>query len=665
MQKARDAQSGFQQAVKLYRKGDLRRALTQCQNALKLEPRSVPGLHLLGGIQFRLGEAAQAIATFDRLLAISPGNAEALNHRGVALQQLVRLKEALASFDSALRLKPAYPEALNNRAIVLRDLDRPEDALQSIDRAISLAGENVGSLCNRGGILAAVGRFDEALASFDRALALDPRSATALNARASQLHVLGRVGEALETYRKLIEVDPSRPYVFGSLIDAKLTASEWNGLDETVADVIRRVEKGEAAIHPFPFSWICDSPALQLRCAEIYGAREWPAPARAAPAIVPQRRERPRLGYLSGDFRDHPVAYGFAGLLERHDRSKFEVVALSYGGDDGSDMRKRIERGVDRFVSLRQQGLEETVAAIRAEQIDVLIDLAGFTGGGRIGNRGAALAHRLAPLQVNHQGQPTGAKFFDYIISDHVIVPERLRPFYRENVVRLPDCCLPIDTSFTIAPEKPARADEGLPPDAFVFCCFNSIYKLLPAMFDVWMRLLHRVPDSVLWLRQFNDTIVGNLRREAESRGVSPDRLIFAKRAPMPQHLARHQLADLFLDTFPMGAQTTGWQALFAGLPFISRSGETFFSRASVSVLQAAGLPELCVGSVEEYEALALKLAQDRTLLGTLRERLQTGRSNQPLFDSERYRRHLETAYQLMYERSLAGQAPAGFDVPP
>src|SRR5215475_6043976 len=360
MHKARDAQSGFQQAVKLYRRGDLRRALTQCQNALKLEPRSVPGLHLLGGIQLRLGQAAQAVATFDRLLAIQPGNAEALNHRGVALQQLVRLKEALASFDSALRFKPAYPEALNNRSIVLRDLDRPEEALQSIDRAISLAGENVGSLCNRGGILAALSRYDEALASFDRALALDPRSATALNARASQLHVLGRIGEAMKTYQKLIEVDPGRPYVFGSLLDAKLTGSDWHGLDEIVADVVRRVEKGEPAIHPFPFSWVCDSPALQRRCAEIYGAREWPAPAQAAPAIVPQRRDRLRLGYLSGDFRDHPVAYGFASLLERHDRSKFEVVALSYGGDDGSDMRKRIERGVDRFVSLREQGLDET-----------------------------------------------------------------------------------------------------------------------------------------------------------------------------------------------------------------------------------------------------------------------------------------------------------------
>jgi predicted O-linked N-acetylglucosamine transferase (SPINDLY family) len=661
----RTAQSGFQQAVKLYRRGDLRRALAQCQNALKVEPRSVPGLHLLGGIQFRLGEAAQAIATFDRLLAINPGNAEALNHRGVALQQLVRLKEALASFDSALRFKPAYPEALNNRAIVLRDLDRPEEALQSIDRAISLAGENVGSLCNRGSILSALQRYDEALAMYDRALALDGRSATALSLRANLLHMRGRIAEAVKAYQALITIDPVRPYIRGALIDAKLTGCDWADLDETVNNAIRRVNKGEPAIHPFILSWICDSPALQRRCAEIYGVREWPAPEQAAPAIVPQRRARLRLGYLSGDFHEHPVAYGFASLLERHDRSKLEVVAFSYGVDDGSDMRKRIERGVDRFVSLREQGLEETVAAIRAEQIDIVIDLAGFTGGGRSGNRGVALAHRLAPLQVNHQGQPTGAKFFDYIISDHVIVPERLRPFYRENVVRMPDCCLPVDTSLTIAPEKQQRADEGLPPDAFVFCCFNSIYKLLPAMFDVWMRLLHRVPSSVLWLRQFNDTIVGNLRREAESRGIAPDRLIFAKRAPMPQHLARHQLADLFLDTFPMGAQTTGWQALFAGLPFISRSGETFFSRASVSVLRAAGLPELCVGSVEEYESLAFKLTQDRALLATLRERLQAARSSQPLFDSERYRRHLETAYQLMYERSLAGQAPAGFDVPP
>ena len=625
MHKARDAQSGFQQAVKLYRRGDLRRALAQCQSALKLQPRSVPGLHLLGAIQLRLGEAAHAVATFDRLLAIQPGNAEALNHRGVALQQLVRLNDALASFDSALRFRPAYPEALNNRATVLKDLDRLEDALQSIDRALSLAGESVASLCNRGNILAALQRHDEALAMYDRALALDGRSAAALSSRANLLHLRGRIAEAVQTYQKLLTVDPARPYVRGAMVDAKLTGCDWTDL----------------------------------------GAREWPAPAQAAPAIVLQRRTRPRLGYLSGDFREHPVAYGFASLLERHDRSRFEVVALSYGGDADSDMRKRIERGVDRFVDLRQYGLEETVAAIRAEQIDILIDLAGFTGGGRSGNRGAALAYRPAPLQVNHQGQPTGASFFDYIISDHVIVPERLRPFYRENVVRLPDCCLPTDNSQPIAPRKPERTDEGLPPDAFVFCCFNTIHKLQPAMFDVWMRLLQRVPGSVLWLRQNNDAVVGNLRREAASRDISPDRLVFAQRKPMPEHLARHQLADLFVDTFPMGAQTTGWHSLFAGLPFMTIGGETFFSRASRSLLQAAGLPELCVDSLEAYEGLALKLAQEPDLLAMFRERLHAARSTQPLFDSERYRRHLETAYQLMYERCLAGEAAADFDVPP
>jgi predicted O-linked N-acetylglucosamine transferase (SPINDLY family) len=665
MQKAKDAQSGFQQAVKLYRRGDLRRALAQCQSALKLQPRSVPGLHLLGAIQLRLDEAIQAVATFDRLLAINPGNAEALNHRGVALQQLVRLKDALASFDAALKSKPAYPEALNNRATVLKDLDRPQEALQSIDRSLSLAGDSVAALCNRGTILSALQRDDEALAMYDRALALDGRSAVALSSRANVLYARGRIDEAVRTYQKLLTVDPARPYVVGSMIDAKLTGCDWTDLGETVADAIRRVERGEPAIHPFTFSWICDSPALQRRCAEIYGAREWPAPARAAPAITLQRRPRVRLGYLSGDFREHPVAYGFASLLERHDRARFEVVALSYGGDADSDMRKRVERGVDRFVDLRQHGLEETVAAIRAEQVDIMIDLAGFTGGGRGGNRGAALAYRLAPIQVNHQGQPTAAKFFDYIISDHVVVPQRLRPFYREKIVRLPDCCLPTDNSQTIAPGKPARAAEGLPPDAFVFCCFNTIHKLQPATFDVWMRLLHRVPGSVLWLRQNNDAVVGNLRREAASRDISPDRLVFAQRKPMPEHLARHQLADLFLDTFPMGAQTTGWHSLFAGLPFISRIGETFFSRASGSLLQAAGLPELCVDTVEEYEGLALKLAQDPVLLGGFRERLRAARLTQPLFDSERYRRRLETAYQLMYERCLAGEAPADFDVPP
>lgn len=656
--------SGFQLAVAHYRQGQWALAAQHCQAALQQDPRNVSGLQLLAVIQLRLGDAQSSVDTFDRLLRIVPDAPDAHMNRGVALQQLTRLREARASFDAAVKFRPAYPEALANRATVLAELDALPDALASIDRALEVGGPNPINLSIRGNVLALLKRDEEALQMYDRALALDARSLPALIQRAGLLHLRGRIDEAVQAYERVLAVAPNRPDILGILLDARLTGCDWTTFAELSADIVRRVEKGEPAAHPFIFLWICDQPALQLRCCEIYAAREWPEPRSPAPALAARRRERIRLAYLSADFQEHPVAYGFASLFERHDRARFEVLGLSYGVNDGSDMRRRVERAVDKFIDLRTYGLTETVDVLRELEIDILVDLAGFTGGGRGGNRGAVLAHRVAPIQVNHQGFGTGARFLDYIIADHVTAPERLLPFYREHVVRLPGCSLPTDCSQAIAPLATTRTAQGLPESGFVFCCFNSSHKILPAVFDVWMSLLKTVPGSVLWLRERNQSMVMRLRHEATQRGVAPERLVFAGRAPLPDHLARHQLADLFIDTSPFGAHTTGWHALWAGLPFITIAGETFASRASASLLMAAGLPELVVSSLAEYEALARDLALAPDRLAALRERLRQARSTAPLFDPERYRRQLETAYELMHARSLEGKPPADFDVP-
>jgi protein O-GlcNAc transferase len=664
MAKAVPSQADFQRAVGLYRRGQLQAAESQCQQALKQQPRSLPGLHLLGVIQLRLRKTGEAVETFDRLLAIDAQNAEALNHRGVALQQLVRLQDARASFEAALRLRPAYPEALGNLATVLIDLDELQLALASIDRALGSGGPHPANLTIRGNVLGRLGRDDEALQMYDQALALDPRAMPALIQRAALLHLRGWIDEAVLAYQRLREVAPDRPDLPGLLLEVRLAGCDWTGFTEASADITRRVERGEPASHPFPFLWYCDSPALQLTCAETYAAREWPVPRMSAPAFVRRRRDRIRLAYLSPDFRAHPVAYGFASLLERHDRSRFEVLGLSYGLNDGSEMRGRVEHAVDRFIDLREHGLDDTVAALRGMEIDILVDLAGFTGGGRAGNRGVVLAHRVAPIQVNHQGFGTGAPFFDYIICDQVTTPDHLLPFHREKVVRLPECSLPVDCSQIIAPLATDRAAQGLPEKGFVFCCFNSSHKILPAMFDVWARLLNAVPGSVLWLRESNRAMIAHLRQQARKRGIAEERLVFAGYAPLAEHLARHRLADLFLDTSPFGAHTTGWHALWAGLPLISIAGQSFASRASVSLLASAGLADLGIDSVQAYEALALDLAHNPERLTSVRARLQMARATAPLFDSERYRRHLEAAYGEMYEGWLAGKSPAAFDVP-
>jgi predicted O-linked N-acetylglucosamine transferase (SPINDLY family) len=325
-------------------------------------------------------------------------------------------------------------------------------------------------------------------------------------------------------------------------------------------------------------------------------------------------------------------------------------------------MRLRLVQAFDRFIELGKLGDLEAAQLIQREQIDILVDLSGFTAG----NRASILGYRPAPILVNGQGFGMGLPFVDYVISDPVTAPDRLQEaMYREKVVRLPDTWITTDTVQPIAEETPSRADEGLPETGFVFCCFGTHYRITPAVFDIWMRLLAEVPGAVLWLRHDTDESRANLIKEAKARGIATDRLVFARRVELDVHLARHRLADLFLDTFPCGVQTTASHALWAGLPLLTTLGETFASRTTASILHAAGLPELVVDSLADYEGLALALARDPERLAALRARLAANRATAPLFDSERYRRHVEQAYLQMIERQLSGQPPAGFDVQP
>ena len=654
-----DPRSIFQLAVGHYRQGQLELAETKCRAALKSQPTNAAGLHLLAMIQFRQGRSDDAVATFDKLLRLQPASPDVLNHRGVALQQGQRFEEALASFDSALRVKPDYEQALNNRSTALKDLGRFAEALEAIDRTLAISPKSVSAICNRGAILRDLDRPEEALACFDQALVLEPMSPVALNARARVLYFLKRLKEASETFQQLLQVDPARPLLRGLIFEVKLGACDWSDFDETVADITARVEKGEAVEHPLNFAWYTQSAAAEARCTDIFAARTWPLPRKPLPAPPRYKHDRIRLAYFSPDFREHPISYMFAGLVERHDRQRFEVSAISYGASDGSAMRARLERSFDRFVDVRTVPDLKVAQLIREQQIDVVVDLAGFTAN----NRGAVLAYRPAPLVVNFQGFGTGAPFIDYVIADRQTVPAGFERYYREKIVRMPDSWAVTDNSARIAEVPPSRAELGLPEQGFVFCAFNGANKIMPAMFDVWMRLLRAVDGSVLWLRYDNDQACANLRREAERRGVSGDRLVYARRMEIAGHLARHRHAGLFLDTYPYGAHTTTGHAMWAGLPVLTMRGETFVSRVGASMLNAIGLSELIVELFAEYEALALKLAREPDCLAALRQKLMAGRTTAPLFDTNRYARHIESAYSAMVERHRRGQAPASFDV--
>ncbi|MFO1322777.1 MAG: tetratricopeptide repeat protein [Burkholderiales bacterium] len=635
-------------------------ALQSFARALAVRPDFVEALGNRAAVETELGRFADALATCDRVLALNAQWPDGWNNRGVALQGLARHGEALASFERALELRPGAPVALHNRAAALLALGRPADALESCERALARAPDYADALVTRGVALHELARHEEAIASFDRALTLRPRFAKALQNRGVALSFLRRHDEAARDLAAALALDASLPFADGALLRSRLQCCAWADFDSLRDRVVRGVRGGAPVCDPSTFLAVADAPGDALACAQIW-ARRLPAPS---PLWRGERygHDRIRVAYLSADLREHATAYLLAEVLERHDRSRFDVTAVSWGPAETSAMRARLVAAVERFVDVEGRGDEDVAKWLRAQEIDIAVDLKGYTFQGRPG----ILAHRPGPVQVSYLGYPgtLGMPHADYVIGDATVIPEGAEADYRESVIRLPDSYQPNDRQRAIAESTPARSALGLPARGFVFCSFNNTYKIVPEQFAGWMRLLREVEGSVLWLLEGNPLVSGNLRREAQARGVAGSRLVFAPRLPPAEHLARHRQADLFLDTLPCNAHTTASDALWAGLPVVTCLGRTFAGRVAGSLLRAAGLPELVTASAADYEALALRLARRPDELAALREKLSAHRLTCALFDSGRYVRHLESAYETMWARAQRGEPPRSFAVP-
>lgn len=600
------------------------------------------------GLLQALGRLEEAQAGYKQVLAASPDDVAALFSRGLVLVELGRLAEALASYDRALAIKPDFVEVLNNRGIALTRLGRKAEALESYDRAVACNPGYAEAFNNRGALLAEMGRHDAALASYDRALEIKPDFPGFLDNRAGLFRLTGQHERAAQDYSRLLELTPGDGQALGYKLYANTQICQWNQRDSDKARLTRHI-MADANILPFTALLLSDSCAAHLRCARNYARRKYPAAAKPLWAGERYSHDRIRIAYLSADFHLHATAHLMAELFERHDRARFEVSAWSFGPETGDAMRERLRRAFEQFNDVRDASDDDVAARLRAAEVDIAVDLKGYSKG----CRPAIFARRVAPIQVNYLVYPgtTGAEYMDYIIGDAEVIPEGHEAYYSEQVVRLPDSYQVNDSKRVIAEHVPSRTEAGLPGSGFVFCCFNNNYKITPEVFDVWMRLLQQVDGSVLWLLQDNAAASRNLRLEAAARGVDPRRLVFAARKLPPDHLARHRLADLFLDTLPCNAHTTASDALWAGLPVLTCRGQYFAGRVAASLLRAIGLPELIVDDLTGYEALALRLAQAPEELAALKSRLAKNRMTHPLFDIDRYRHHLESAYVTMIER--------------
>ncbi|MCA3361711.1 MAG: tetratricopeptide repeat protein [Roseomonas sp.] len=645
----------------LQKQGSHRDAVIFLTGFLDKQRASLETLISLGSGFLGLRDYPRALALFERLAAASPRSAKTLIGRGVALSGQNRHEEAIETLDAALTIDPLDAEALIGKGVALKALRRLPEAIETYRRAIEVAPRAVNAHLNLGNALALLHRHEEALACYERVLALDPNSAEALNYEGNSLNALNRQSEAVARFEKAVTLDPSITEALSSLVYTKQRRWDWAGLPEQRQLLLDRVRARQYVANPFALLGICDDPELHQIAARAY-TRETlpPAPSVQSPQAI--TRDRLRIGYFSADFRNHAIMQLLVGALECHDRDAFEIHAFSYGPEVEDPMRARIRATMDHFHDCPRLSDGAIIAAARKAGLDIAVDLNGYTQDARL----APFALRLAPLQVSYLGYPgtVGADFLDYILADATVLPMDQQRFYDEKIVHLPDSYQANDDRRVIAPATPSRAEAGLPADGFVYCCFNNAYKITPEIFASWMRIMAAVPGSVLWLLSSDAEAMARLRAIAEAARVDPSRLVFGPPLPSAQHLARHRLADLFLDTLPYNAHTTASDALWAGLPVLTQLGQAFAGRVAASLLNAVGLPEMITRDAAAYEALAIALGRDPARAAALKAKLAAALPTAPLFNTPRFTRHLEGAYRMMWQRHAAGLAPEGFAVP-
>ena len=643
-------------------------ALAGVDRLLGLLPNSAEAWLGRSNILFELKRYDEALSAADRAVAFKSNLAEAWHARGNVFNEAKRHQEALAAYDKALALNPKFVGAWYGRGNVLKELKNYSEALAAYDKALALEPNFIMAWLGRGNLLNGLKRSDEALIAFDRAVAISNQAkgimpkrdlAQAWFGRGNALAQSKRHDAAADAYAQALGMDRQHAFAKGAFLHQRMLCCAWEGLDELIAEIEKDILAGRLAAEPFGWQAAATTPQSLRRCAELFNAERYPAKASGAVSRPARDGRKIRIGYVSGELRDQATSHLIVGVLEHHDKSSFEIYAFDNGWNDGSEIRRRIEAAVPTIIGISQLDDQSAAAVIRDQQIDILINLNGYFGEGRTG----VFAERAAPIQVNYLGFPgtLGAPYMDYIIADACVIPPGDEEFYTEKVVYLPECYQANDDRKQIAGRPFSRGECGLPAEGFVFCCFNNNYKITPEVLNSWMRVLRRVDGSVLWLLEDNVSAVSNLRKETAARGVNPERLVFAKRIPLADHLARHRLAGLFLDTLPYTAHTTASDALWAGLPVLTRIGNTFPGRVAASLLQAVGLGELITTSQKDYEELAVTLAAEPQRLISIKRKLEENRSL--LFDTGLFTRRLESAYKAMHERCRAANPPSHIHV--
>lgn len=641
---------------------------------------------VLGAVQKQTGKPTEALRSMLKSLQINSKDAETHNNVGVTLKELGRLKEALKSYKKALMLEPNYAEAYNNLGAVYHELRCLQKALGSYAKAIEINFNYATAYYNMGITLKSLDRFDEAIASYTKAIEINPNFAEAYNNIGIVFKEQNKLKEAIDIFNKSILLKPDYAEAYWNLGDiyidqgkiekgiaaykksisikpnyeigrAKLIyylayTCDWNGIKENTK-LIPKLGTTNQSISPFSLLALEDAPKRHLIRSEKYSISKFAENTKPFSNGLTKTSKHIRIGYFSADFREHPVAYQIVRVLEQHNRDKFEVFGYSIYNHPQSELRQRLEKSFDHFLDIDSISDKDKALRVREDKIDIAIDLTGYTDK----NCFKIFTYCAAPIQINFLGFPgtMGNKIFDYIVADQNVIPPEKQKNFTEKIIYLPHTYMPTDNTREISSRYISKKEFKLPDDSFVFCCFNNHYKITTEEFDIWMKCLSKIKKSVLWLSKANYVSEANLKKEAIKRNIDGSRIIFAERIPMKDHLARYQFADLFLDTFNYNAHTTASEALWGGLPVITKVGKGFPARVASSLLHAINLPELITKNKKEYEDLILELAYNPKKLSMIKEKLAVNRLSQPLFNVEQYTKFLEDGYIKAYKNYIKG----------
>ena len=643
----------FNQAINFFENGNLNESKKLCLEILIDEPKNFDILHLLGIISFKLKDYKNSADLIAKAITINPKNAEAYNNHSLVLKKLNKLEEAIESLNQAIKIKPDFIQAYNSRGHLLVELDRLDAALENFNKSIEINPNFAEAYNNRGNILNKLNRFTESIESYDKAISINPNFAEAYNHRGGVQKDIKLYEDAHESYEKAIKIKPNLDFLLGSLIYTKLHLCNWKAFDENLKKIEESIIMGNKSLTPFSSLLFLNSPSLQKKVAEIYIKAKYNSKNNLKSFDEKLQNKKIRVGYYSADFREHVMSDLLIHLFKCHDKSKFELIGFSFIPGKPDLMHNEIKKKFDQFFDVSLKTDKEIAKLSQDMNVDIAVDLMGLTTHSRTG----IFTECCAPIKINFLGYPgtLGTNCHDYIIADKTLIPEKYQKDYSEKIIYLPDSYKLDHSSRKVSNKIFKRKELGLPENSFVFCCFNNNFKITPNVFNIWMNILKNVKDSVLWLmiKGDNPTVKNHLKNEALKKGIESDRLIFANRMPLSDHLARLKLANLFIDTMPYNAHTTASDALWVGLPFLTLCGETFASRVGASMLNAIELNELITLTEKEFENLAIDLAKNSKKLQQIKNKLNNNKISKPLFNTKLFTKNIEKAYSIIYDKYL------------